>query len=112
MPSRAELLLYQGDSYAAGVIVRNSDGTPADITGYTALAQIRRASADTDPVIAAEFTTAVTSPLINISLTPAQTVALAGQYQWDLQIVSPADVVTTILAGRVRVTAEISRAAA
>lgn len=112
MPARANIDIYQSDSFTLGVQVRNSNGTPADITGYTAIAQIRRASADADPVIAAEFTCAVTSPLVNISLTPEQTRTLRGQYVWDLQITSPAEVVTTILAGRVRVTAEVSRAIA
>lgn len=111
MPSRAELTLYQGDSYVGGVTVRNADGTPADIAGYTALAQIRRGAADVDPVIAAEFTAVVVSPNINLSLTSAQTRPLAGQYQWDLQITSPTAIVTTILMGRVRVAAEVSRAA-
>ena len=112
MPGHANLEIMQGDTYTLGVQVRNSNGTPADITGYTAIAQIRRASAGADSVVAAEFTCAVTSPLVNISLTPAQTVTLAGQYVWDLEITSPTDVVTTILAGRVRVMAEVSRAIA
>ena len=108
MPSRAELSIYQGDSYAATVTVRTVTGAEADITGYAATAQIRLACADVSPVVA-EIACVVDSPNVNLSLTPEQTVELAGNYQWDLQIISPAGIVTTILAGRVRVTAEVTR---
>jgi hypothetical protein len=109
--TRSDLSIYQGDDYSAIVTVRNADGTPADISGYTALAQIRRAPADADSVVVQTMTTVVASPNINLSLTNAQTQALTGRYVWDLQIISSTGAITTILAGRVTVTAEVTRAA-
>lgn len=55
MPTgRADLTIYQGDDMAWTVLVTLEDGiTPADITDYTALAQIRRSVADQDPVVVA-----------------------------------------------------------
>ena len=101
--------IYQGDDYAATVTVYNADGTPADITDYTARAQIRRAVADAEPVVTAEFTAVVQSPEIQLSLSHDVTAVLGGRYVWDLQIVSEAGTVTTILAGKVIAIAEVTR---
>lgn len=108
--TRADLSIMQADDYAAVVTVRLANGTPADITGYTVQAHIRRACADVDSVIAADIACTVDPPSnINIALTHDQTLPLTGMYTWDLQIVSPGGIVTTILAGRVRVAAEVTR---
>jgi hypothetical protein len=108
---RTNLTIYQGDDYAAVVTVRNADGTPADISTYTAEAQIRRAAADVDEVVVATFTAVVASPAVNLTLTHDQTLPLTGSYVWDLQLVSAGGVITTIMAGQVRMTAEVTRAA-
>lgn len=109
MPARQDIDIYQGDTFAATVTVRNADGTDADITGYTAKAQIRRAVADADPVVVAEMSAVVQSPEIQLALSHDITETLAGRYVWDLQIVSAAGAVTTILAGKVNTTAEVTR---
>lgn len=110
--TRADLSIYQGDDYGVTVTVRNADGTPADLTGYTVLAQVRREVADMDSSVDAEFSVNITSPTINLSLSHSQTQALSGRYVWDLQVVSSAGIVTTIMAGKIGVTAEVSRVAA
>ena len=112
MPSPADLEIYQGDDFAPIVTIYNEDGSVADITGYTAKAQIRRSTADNDPVVVVEITAVVQSPQVLMSIPSAQTTPLSGRYTWDLQITSPDGVVTTVLAGRVIVTAEITRAVA
>lgn len=111
MAGLADHALYQGDDYTALITVRNADGSAADITGYTALAQIRRDVADADATVAATFTAAVSSPHVLLSLTNAQTRALSGKYVWDLQLTSAAGLIATILKGKVSVEAEVSRAA-
>lgn len=111
MTGRADLTIYQGDDMAWIVTVTLEDNvTPADITGYTAVAQIRRGAADSDPVVVTTFTTAVVSPEVSMSLSHDQTELLCGRYVWDLQLTSPAGIVTTILKGNVAVTAEVTRA--
>lgn len=112
-PRQADLTLYQGDDWAATVNVLNLDMSPADLTGYTAQAQIRRSVADQDPVVAAELQATVELPnLVLLFLSHAQTTLLAGQYQWDLQLTSPQADIVTILAGGVNVTQEVTRGAA
>lgn len=106
-----ELTVYQGDDYAGVVTVYvGGTGTPADITGYTAKAQIRRAVADAEPEVAVEITTVVSSPQINLSIPHEQTALLNGRYVWDLQLTSPSGGVTTIIRGKAIVTAEVTRA--
>src|SRR5262245_24921323 len=110
--SKADLILYQGDDFAATVAVSNEDGTPADISTCTAQAQIRRAVADRDPVIVAEITAAVDTSTVTLSIPHTVTETLSGRYTWDLQLTSGAGQITTILAGNVQVTLEVTRPAA
>src|SRR5215467_10077411 len=111
MAKRQNLTLYQGDDWAAMVTVLNTDGTAADLTGYTAQAQIREGVADQSWLIAASFTCAVVLPnLISISLTTAQTTLLRQpSYRWDLQVTSASGIVTTLLAGEVQMIFEVTR---
>lgn len=105
----ADLQIYQGDDWAALVEVFNSDGTPADLAGFSARAQLRRAPADTDPEIAIELTCAVSASAVSLSLTHDQTFDLCGRYMWDLELTGGAGTVVTILAGNAVVTAEVTR---
>jgi hypothetical protein len=108
MPSRADLRIYQGDDFGAVVTVNN--GVPVDIiTGYTAKAQIREDMADACAVVAAEITADVASPVINLSLPRDVTANLCGQYVWDLELTDPGGTVSTILAGNVIVSSEVTR---
>jgi len=109
MAGRADLVIYQGDDWGATVNVKNGTG-PADITGFTAKAQIRQDVADNDPDVNVEITTVVSSPTVELTIPAAATVDLiCGSYVWDLQLTSPAGQITTILAGNVSVTQEVTR---
>jgi hypothetical protein len=108
MPARADLRIYQGDDY--GAVVTVNGGTPPDvIAGYTAKAQIREDTADACPDVAAEISAQVASPVVNLAIPSAVTANLCGQYVWDLELTDPDGIVTTILAGNVVVTSEVTR---
>jgi len=109
MATKANLALYQGDDYSAVVTVTNGASGVPDLTGYTAQAQIRTAYADQQPAIACEMATEITANTITLAIPHADTVTLAGSYLWDLQIVDTAGVITTLLAGAVTVTPEVTR---
>jgi hypothetical protein len=111
MASKADLHVYQGDDYAANVTVTSGDTTiPPDhlLAGYTAQAQIRTGTADATPVVL-EITAQVLSPLIILSIPHDQTETLSGNFKWDLQVVSPDGIITTLLAGNVKVQSEVTR---
>lgn len=109
MPSQANLALYQGDDYAAVITVTNSSGVP-DLTGCTAQAQMRVGPADIASAVVVEISAEVAPPnLINLEIPHGVTLQLSGQYVWDLQLTDPSGTVTTILAGSVIVTREVTR---
>jgi hypothetical protein len=109
--------LYQGDDWASLITVNNCDGSPFDLTNYTAQGQIRQGPADQNWWISATFTCAIvpvqsgqTPNQISISLTNAQTALLRNlNYVWDLQVTSPDGIITTVVGGTVSVTPEVTR---
>ena len=111
MPSTATLNIYQGDDYSATVLVKRRDGTAVDLNGYTALSQIRKAVADSDPEII--FTINVTiypeNSQIVLSIPKTETINLISGYVWDLELTSPSNITTTIVGGKIVVTKEVSR---
>ena len=106
------LPVKQGDDEAFLVEVFAEDGSAADLTGYTAKAQIRRHYADYEPDVAVEIGVTIVLPnQISLSIPRNITRMLGGGYVWDLQIESGDGIVTTILAGPVGVRLEVTREA-
>jgi hypothetical protein len=107
-----DLAIYQGNDWAGWVTVLNcADGTPADLTGYTAYAQIRTGPADFMTPVAAEMLATVVVPNnISLYLSSAQTLLLQSLfYCWDLQLITPSDMIVTLMGGNVNVTAGVTR---
>jgi hypothetical protein len=110
MPGLANLSIYQGDDYAAVVTVAGSAGASVDLTGYTAQAQIRLGPADANTAVVVEMITSIVPPnAVNLSIPHAITCQLSGLYVWDLQLTSPQGAISTVLAGQVVVTSEVTR---
>ena len=106
----AHLDLYQGDDAAWTAVVRDASGVLLDLAAITPRAQIRRKVADADPVIVYEIPITVVSAgtmLLNIPHDVSRT--LNGAYVWDLQLTDAAGSITTILAGKVNITLEVTR---
>lgn len=111
MPAqKGDLVIYQGDDYAATVLVSH-DGIAPDqvLLNYTAKAQIRNGYADDFPTVIVEIQTFVQTPYVNLSIPKNLTLNLMGDYLWDLQIIDPTGVVTTILYGNATVVQEVTR---
>jgi hypothetical protein len=92
------LRLYQGDTYRGTVIVTDQ-GNPANLTGYTATAQIRTDVADLDPdPPVATFTCTIPTPdTIALYLDPVTSRGLPeGPLVWDLQVANGTDVYTLL----------------
>jgi hypothetical protein len=107
---KGDLLIYQGDDYAAQVYVSHDGITPDQVLlNYTAKAQIRNGYADDFPNVIVEMQAFVATPYINLSIPKAQTLNLMGDYLWDLQVIDPNGMVTTILAGSATVLQEVTR---
>lgn len=110
MPDRANLSIYQGDDYAAVVTVTNGLPPEEVLAGYMARAQIRKDAAEITDEILVDIGATVETPHIYLNIPQDETASLcSGSYVWDLEIVGPDGVITTILAGTARVTAEVTR---
>jgi hypothetical protein len=105
------ILVEQGSTFSQSVTVKE-DGSPRDLTGYNARAQMRPTR--TSSTLTATFTCTISDPttgLILMELTPATTAAIAeGRYYYDLEIYTNADgIVTRLLQGEVTVSPEVTR---
>ena len=111
MADPANLQLYQGDDYSGTVTVSSPGVDPTQVlNGYTAMAQIRQDIANQAPSILVTIGTQVSSPFVYLTIPHAQTETLPiGVLRWDLQVTSPAGVVTTLLSGVVVVNPEVTR---
>ncbi len=104
----------QGASFDEVVIWKNSAGVAINNTGYTARMQIRR---EPDSSIIAELTTANNkielggaNGEIQLVLSAAETAALAaGDYLYDLELVSAGGSVSRIVEGVFSVIREITK---
>lgn len=109
--SRGDLEFVAGDDPAWTVLIQYTDGSAADLTGWGSKAQIRRCASD--PEVAVEISTSIELPdHVVMTIPHSITETLCGRYEWDLQLVSPEGMITTVLRGAVPVTAEVTREAA
>jgi hypothetical protein len=113
MICQADLQVYQGDDYQGTVAVLDSSGNAVDLTGYTALAQIRIMPAQYWPYVAADITCSIGSPnnVVDLYIPAVVTATLYCTYVWDLQLTDSAGLVSTVLNGNVYVEQDITRAA-
>lgn len=110
MPATRNIEIYQGDTYAHQLTLKNNANAVINITSRTYSGQIRkRRSSET---VSATFTAEVTdgaNGVVVFSLTPAITANLrSGVYVYDFQEVNGA-AVTTILTGNATITGEVTR---
>ena len=104
------LSIYQGDDYMATVNVTRN-GAAVDLTGYTAVAQLRRDVADIDPGAPdATFACSISGSSVRMNLSRTVTVALTGCYQYDLELHETATGnIMTIARGPAHITQEVTR---
>lgn len=112
-PALYPLDLYRGDTFRVKFkLWKNKEKTdPVDLTGVSVAAQIRASA--TSSAILQELSCVVTDPnIIEVSMTPEESGRLPASGVWDLQLTYPDTDIQTILAGPVKVTADVTRSAA
>ena len=115
MAETYELNINQGSNLSLEIALKNSDGTPLNLTGYTARMQLR--ASYTAPDIIVELTTEngriIIIPLTGVVrlLLDASTTAafIAKNYVYDLETVSSTGFVTRVLQGEAIVSPEVTR---
>ena len=110
MAGFAELTLEQGASYSTTVTVNGSNGSPTNLTNYTAAAQLRKSYYSST---ATDFTVSISNAAggeITMSLTSANTANLTpGRYVYDLLITSPTSVKTRVVEGIATILPSVTR---
>jgi len=115
MAETYELNINQGSNLSLEIALKNSNGTPLNLTGYTARMQLR--ASYTAPDIIVELTTEngrlVITPLtgvVTLLLSALTTAAfVAKNYVYDLETVSSTGFVTRVLQGEAIVSPEVTR---
>lgn len=106
------MLVQAGVTYNQTITLKNEAGVALDLTGATVASMIREQYTDLAPV--ATFTCTVLVPAtagkFNISLTPAQTSAIAVQKGvYDIEITYLSGVKDRILQGNVIISPEVTK---
>ena len=104
----------QGTDYAATLTYANSGGTAINITGYSARMQVRRSVGAPTSVLTLTNASGITlggaAGTVAISIAAAAMATVpAGNYRYDLELVSGAGVVTKLISGDFTVTGEVTR---
>lgn len=106
----------QGATFTRTVTWLDANSQPVDLTGYSARMQVRQRYVSTSTVLsltstpAAGITLGTTNGQITIQVSATSTAAVAaGEYRYDLELVSGSGVVTRLLMGSFTVRAEVTR---
>ena len=107
-PGKLNIKTSRGDTVAVPITIQEG-GSPANLTGRTYAAQIRKSRASATAVTVTVDTTGAASGQLVLRLTAADTATLSGEYQWDLQQ-TQGGTVRTILEGRWTFGADVTHA--
>lgn len=108
MAQKINLIIDQGTTYKTSFLVNADDGSPLNMSSYTAASQIRKTYTSSNSV---SFTTSANSTgWVSLSLDSNATSNLtSGRYVYDVEITSPSNVVSRIVEGLVTVTPQVTR---
>ena len=110
MAALSNIYIDQGSDFTTTISLTDSNGDVLDLTGYSALAQIRKIYGST--TIAATFTTVLTaeSGSLALSLTDVITAAMSsGRYVYDVLLTDGSGDKTRVLEGQAILTPGVSR---
>ena len=111
MATISNIFIDQDADFTTTVTINDSAGTALDLTGYTALAMIRKTyQSTTATTFTSTFVSPRTSGQITISLTDTQTATLeAGRYVYDMVITDSSGNKTRVVEGIATVNPSVSR---
>jgi len=104
----------QGADWYINFNYQNPNGTPVNITGYTAALQLRTSPLAKTTALSLTTGSGITitgsTGLIAVHATAVQTGGITnGMYVYDLEITSGAGVITRLIQGNINVSAQVTR---
>ena len=110
MAALSNLYVDAGSTFSAIITVRNSNGTPMNLYGYTAASQIRKSYGSTTAYNFNASIYDVNLGKIRIQLSDEESGAIKpGRYLYDIEISSSAGEKLRVVEGIVLVTPEITK---
>ena len=106
LPATVNLVIYQGDDFYLDLTVTDASGGAADLTGFTATAEVRSAPGATTGPPMSTFTCTIAANIIHLHLPASEAANLNNPASWDCQI--EATDVITLVAGKVTVTLQVT----
>lgn len=109
------IVINQGADWFFNVTYDQPDGTPVNLTGYTAAMQLRSYPNSPTAVLTLTTTSGITisgsTGTLALHATNEQTSAIdEGNYYYDLEITAPSTgVITRLIQGQAEVSAEVTR---
>ena len=110
MAALSNIYIDQGADFQTVISVTDSNNDALNLTGYSAIAQIRKTHGST--TIAATFGTALTTTTGQVTLTLADTVTAAmgsGRYVYDVLLTDGSGDKTRVLEGQAILTPGVSK---
>ena len=110
MAALSNIYIDQGADFTTVISLTDSNNDALNLTGYSALAQIRKTHGST--TIAATFGTALTTTTGQVTLTLADTVTAAmtsGRYVYDVLLTDGSGDKTRVLEGQAILTPGVSK---
>ena len=111
--AKLDLCLYRSDNFNHQIIWQDAAGDPIDLTDYTAKMQVRKNIGNTTVLMTATDSNGIllggTAGTVDIQLSPAQTNISNQDNVYDLEVTSPAAVVTTLIQGLFVVIQDVTR---
>lgn len=106
-PAKVNVRMARGDTAAPPILIQEA-GEPADLTGRTFEAQIRRTAGSATAIDIDVDTTEAAGGILVLRVDADVTENLRGDYVWDLQQIV-GDVVRTLLTGKWTFDADVTR---
>ena len=110
MAALSNIYIDQGSDFSTVISLTDSNGDILDLTGYTALAQIRKSYGST--TISATFGSTLVADTGQLTLTLADTVTASvdsGRYVYDVLLTDASGDKTRVLEGQAVLTPSVSR---
>ena len=110
MAALSNIYIDQGSDFETTISLTDSNGDVLNLTGYTALAQIRKTYGST--TIASTFGVALTADAGQLTMTLADTITAAmdsGRYVYDVLLTDGSGDKTRVLEGQAILTPGVSR---
>ena len=108
MATKANIVMDQGSTFSTTIFIADDAGLAIDLTGYTGASKMKKHYTSSN---SHTFTVSVTGSVgvLSLSMTSNQTSNIVpGRYVYDVELTSPANVISRVLEGIVTVTPQVT----